>query len=76
MGRMFCSKRAKGFNFPESKGILSILKDIILDLPLGERKKAIQDVAKEYGDTGHINGCTRKYCFPAIKPIPIEFRTR
>lgn len=76
VGRMFCSKRARGFNFPASEGILSILKHVILKLPLSDKIKAIKEVAKEYGETGGIDGCTRKYCFPGIKAVPMEFRIR
>ena len=69
VGRMFCSKKAKGFNFRESEDILSVLKHVILNLPLPARKKAIQDVASEYGKTGCIDGCTLKYCSQDNKPI-------
>jgi hypothetical protein len=54
-GRMFCSKAARSFNFPESKSILTPYEDAINQLPIPQKKEAIQMIAKQYGETGSVN---------------------
>ena len=54
-GKMFCSNKARSFNFPDSQSTLAPYKDWINQLPMPEQKKAIQDIAKQYGETGSVD---------------------
>ena len=54
-GRMFCSKAARSFNFPESQSILEPYTDAINQLPIPEKKEIIQKIAQMYGETGSFN---------------------
>ena len=54
-GKIFCSKAARSFNFPESQSILEPYTDAVNQIPMPERKKIIQKIAEQYGETGSFN---------------------
>jgi hypothetical protein len=54
-GKMFCSKRVRSFNFPESQSILAPYTEVVNQFPIPQKRKTIKMIAKQYGETGSVN---------------------
>jgi hypothetical protein len=54
-GKMFGSKRVRSLNFPESQSILAPYKEVVDQFPIPQKRKTIQIIAKQYGETGSVN---------------------